>query len=171
MHTSGFAPRGSKSDLRCFPLFPHEVTDDAELVRIAAGVGDEELAVHAMSLTQRRAEQNPSLLSCRAALSHSRGIWSESVDDLRDAAQALQEGTPTPRDMRPPLRIWGKVLTQSRRRRVGNRSLRRGTDRDNGSGRRLGLGSDPSSTPPFGGPTTTVTGGATENWTQLIDHH
>ncbi len=102
--------QGLEERLEVFPLFPHEVTDDAELVRIAAGVGDEELAIHAMSLTQSRAELNPSLLSCRAALNHSRGIWSESVDDLRGAAQLYKMG-PRPLAYASALEDLGRVLT------------------------------------------------------------
>ena len=101
---------GIEGRLEVLPLFPHEVTDDVELIRIAAGIGDEELADHAMSLTQRRAEQNPSLLSCRAALSHCRGLWSESVDDLKDAARFYKKG-PRPLGYASALEDLGKVLS------------------------------------------------------------
>jgi DNA-binding CsgD family transcriptional regulator len=102
--------QGNEERLEIFPLFPHEVTDDAELVRIAAAVGDEELAVHSISLTERRAEQNPSVLSCSAALSHSRGIWSESVDDLRVAAMLYKKG-PRPLATASSLEDLGKILS------------------------------------------------------------
>ena len=102
--------QGVEERLEIFPLFPHEVTDDAEQVRIAAAVGDEELAVHAISLAQRRAEQNPSVLSCSAAFSHSRGLWSESVDDLRVAAMLYKKG-PRPLAYASALEDLGKILS------------------------------------------------------------
>ena len=87
------------------PLFPHEVTDDAELVRIAAGVGDEELAVHTMSLTQRRAEQNPGLLSCRAALTTvvAYGVSPSMTSGMPPSSTRLDHD---PSDMPPRSRTW-----------------------------------------------------------------
>ena len=83
---------GSEERLKMFPLYPHEITDDAERVRIAAAVGDAELADQAVSLAQRRAEQNPGVLSCQAAVAHCRGIWNESGDDLTLAASLYNDG-------------------------------------------------------------------------------
>ena len=84
--------QGFEERLRLFPLYPHEVTDDAEMVRIAAAVGDEDLANHAISLATRRSERNPGVLSCRAAVAHCRGIWADSVNDLRLAASIYRRG-------------------------------------------------------------------------------
>ena len=59
-------------------------------MRIAAAVGDAELADQAVTLAERRAQQNPSVVSCEAALAHCRGIWNESGDDLARAASTVQ---------------------------------------------------------------------------------
>jgi DNA-binding CsgD family transcriptional regulator len=103
---------GKERRLELFPLFPYEVTDDAELVRIAAAVEDEELANHAIALAERRAEQNPGVLSCRAAAAHCRGIWNESVDDLRVAALLYKQG-PRPLAHASALEDLGGVLAQN----------------------------------------------------------
>jgi DNA-binding CsgD family transcriptional regulator len=102
---------GSKERLKMFPLFPHEITDDAERVRIAAAVGDAELADQAVTLAQRRAQQNPSVVSCEAALAHCRGIWNDSGDDLARAASLYNDGK-RPLAYASALEDLGRVLTQ-----------------------------------------------------------
>ena len=102
---------GSDERLRIFPLYPHEITDDAERVRIAAAVGDAELAEQAVSLAQLRAEQNPGVLSCEAAAAHCRGIWNESGDDLTLAASLYKDGR-RPLAYASALEDLGRVLTQ-----------------------------------------------------------
>jgi DNA-binding CsgD family transcriptional regulator len=102
---------GMEERLGVFPLYPHEVTDDAELVRIAAAVGDEELADCVISMAQRRAELNPSVLSCSSALAHCRGIWGESVDELRIAATLYKKG-PRPLAQASALEDLGMILVQ-----------------------------------------------------------
>jgi DNA-binding CsgD family transcriptional regulator len=102
---------GMEERLDVFPLYPHEVTDDAEQTRIAAAVGDEDLAEHIISTAQRRAELNPNVLSCGAALAHCRGIWSESVDELRVAAMLYKKG-PRPLAQASALEDLGMILTQ-----------------------------------------------------------
>ncbi len=94
-----------------FPLFPHEVTDDAERVRIAAAVGNAELADQAVSLAQRRADRNPGVRSCQAAVAHCRGIWNESGDDLTLAASLYDDGK-RPLAYASALEDLGRVLTQ-----------------------------------------------------------
>ncbi|MGD0312899.1 MAG: LuxR C-terminal-related transcriptional regulator [Acidimicrobiales bacterium] len=102
---------GIEERLSIFPLYPHEVTDDAERIRIAVAVGDAELANHAISLAQRRAEINSNVLSCNAAVAHCRGIWNESVDDLRVASKIYEEG-PRPLAHASALEDLGKILSQ-----------------------------------------------------------
>jgi hypothetical protein len=76
---------GHEERLSMFPLYPHEIAYDAERVRIAAAVGDEELAEHGISIAERRASPNPDVPSCAAAAAHARGIWSDSAQDLERA--------------------------------------------------------------------------------------
>lgn len=104
--------QGVDQRLTIFPLFPHEVTDDAELVRIAAAVGDAELADHTIALALRRSERNPNVLSCRAAAAHCEGIWSESVDDLSAAAVLYKQG-PRRQAHASALEDLGRVLSQN----------------------------------------------------------
>ena len=94
-----------------FPLYPHEVAYDAERVRIAAAVGDEELAEHGISIAERRASLNPDVPSCAAAAAHARGIWSDSAEDL-ERAVSLYRGGPRPLAHASALEDLGRVLAQ-----------------------------------------------------------
>jgi DNA-binding CsgD family transcriptional regulator len=75
-----------------FPLFPFEVEDDPQLMRIAVAVGDEQLAEQIIELGERRCELTPDVLSFRAAAAHARGLWQGSVSDLRTAASLFETG-------------------------------------------------------------------------------
>jgi DNA-binding CsgD family transcriptional regulator/tetratricopeptide (TPR) repeat protein len=101
--TKGFDER-----LSMFPLFPYEVSDDVERVRIAAAAADEELAVHAIALAERRAILNPTVASCAAAAAHVRGIWFESVEDLQKAVELYRDG-PRPLAYSSALEDLGRV--------------------------------------------------------------
>ncbi|HTA15889.1 MAG TPA: AAA family ATPase, partial [Solirubrobacteraceae bacterium] len=102
---------GYEERLSMFPLYPHEVAYDAERVRIAAAVGDEELAEHAISIAERRASLNPDVPSCAAAAAHARGIWSDSAEDLGHAV-SLYRGGPRPLAHASALEDLGRVLAQ-----------------------------------------------------------
>jgi DNA-binding CsgD family transcriptional regulator len=103
--------RGPEERLSMFPLYPHEVTYDAERVRIAAAVGDEELADHGISVAERRAHLNPDVPSCAAAAAHARGIWNEEAEDLGRAV-SLYQGGPRPLAHASALEDLGRVLAQ-----------------------------------------------------------
>jgi DNA-binding CsgD family transcriptional regulator len=100
--------KGIDERLSIFPLFPYEVTDDVERIRIAAAASDEELADHAIALAQRRVLLNPTVASCAAAAAHVRGIWFESVQDLEKAAE-LYRGGPRPLAYASALEDLGRV--------------------------------------------------------------
>jgi DNA-binding CsgD family transcriptional regulator len=102
---------GHEQRLSMFPLYPHEVAHDAERVRIAAAVGDEELAEHGISVAERRASLNPDVPSCAAAAAHARGIWSDSTEDLGRAV-SLYRGGPRPLAHASALEDLGRVLAQ-----------------------------------------------------------
>src|SRR5580693_4150469 len=102
---------GHEERLSMFPLFPHEVAYDAERVRIAAAVGDEELADHAISLAERRASLNPDVPSCAAAAAHARGIWADSAEHL-ERAVSLYRGGPRPLAHASALEDLGRVMAQ-----------------------------------------------------------
>jgi DNA-binding CsgD family transcriptional regulator len=102
---------GYEERLSMYPLYPHEVAYDAERVRIAAAVGDEELAEHGISIAERRASLNPGVPSCAAAAAHARGIWSDSAADLGRAA-SLYRGGARPLAHASALEDLGRVLAQ-----------------------------------------------------------
>ena len=102
---------GHEERLSMFPLYPHEVAYDAERVRIAAAVGDEELAEHGISVAERRASLNPGVPSCAAAAAHARGIWSDSAEDLERAVLLYRDG-PRPLAHASALEDLGRVLAQ-----------------------------------------------------------
>ncbi len=133
--TNGFDER-----LSMFPLFPHEVTDDAELVRIAAAAADEELADRAIALAERRAiaKSDSGLL---------RGGRSARAWDLVRVSPRPGEGSRAlPRRTAPPrlcvcARGPGPGARRRRRRpRIGHRVLRRGVVDYHSHGGRVGLG-------------------------------
>jgi DNA-binding CsgD family transcriptional regulator len=78
--------------LGLFPLFPLEVEDDPQLVRIAVAVGDGQLAEHIIGQAERRCELNPGVVSFRAAVAHARGLWQGSAHDLQTAASLFAAG-------------------------------------------------------------------------------
>ena len=102
---------GHEERLSMFPLYPHEVAYDAERVRIATAVGDEELAFHGISIAERRARFNPDVASCAAAAAHTRGIWSDSAEDLKRAV-SIYRGGPRPLAYASALEDLGRVLAQ-----------------------------------------------------------
>jgi len=89
---SWLANDGLDARLSLFPLFPHEMTDDVELLRIAKAVSDEQLGEAVLRLTEHRASLNPDAHSCRAVAAHAQGLWSGSVEDLGLAASLLRSG-------------------------------------------------------------------------------
>ena len=83
---------GHDDRLKLFPLFPFEIADDPQLVRIAVAVGDEELAEHAIEQAERRCQLNPGVVSFKAAVAHARGLWRSSTYDLETAAALFETG-------------------------------------------------------------------------------
>jgi DNA-binding CsgD family transcriptional regulator len=83
---------GHDNRLGLFPLFPFEIADDPQLVRIAVTVGDEELAEHAIERAERRCELSPGVVSFKAAVAHARGLWRSSTSDLQTAASLFATG-------------------------------------------------------------------------------
>jgi DNA-binding CsgD family transcriptional regulator len=86
---------GKQERLSLFPLFPVEIADDPQLVRIALAAGDEELAHTVTSLAARRFELNADIPTIEAIAAHTRGLLNESTDDLSYAVSLL-DGGPRP---------------------------------------------------------------------------
>jgi DNA-binding CsgD family transcriptional regulator len=83
---------GHDDRLKLFPLFPFEIADDPQLVRIAVAVGDEELAEHTIEQAEHRCALNPGVVSFKAAVAHARGLRRRSTDDLQTAASFFETG-------------------------------------------------------------------------------
>jgi DNA-binding CsgD family transcriptional regulator len=94
--------------LNLLPLFPFEVVDDAQLVRIAAAVGDQELAEHTIEQAEHRSELNPGVASFKAAAAHARGLWRSSTYDVETAASLFETG-PRPLATASGLEDLGRV--------------------------------------------------------------
>jgi DNA-binding CsgD family transcriptional regulator len=83
---------GRELRLKLFPLFPFEIADDPQLVRIAVAVGDQELAEHTIAQAEDRCELNPGVVSFKAAAAHARGLWRRSGFELETAASLFEAG-------------------------------------------------------------------------------
>ena len=86
---------GDEERLSIVPLFPMDVADEARLIHIALAAQDDELAVRAANVAQRRAQLNPHIRSLAAAAAHARGLLDDSCKDLAEAV-ALYGGGPRP---------------------------------------------------------------------------
>jgi DNA-binding CsgD family transcriptional regulator len=80
---------------RVTPLYPMDVTDDPQLVRIALAAGDSRLAADTVAAAEERARRNPGIGSVRAAAVHARGLLAADVALLAEAC-LLFETAPRP---------------------------------------------------------------------------
>ncbi|WP_328606953.1 AAA family ATPase [Amycolatopsis sp. NBC_00345] len=80
---------------RIVPLYPMDVTDDPQLVRIALAAGDSRLAADTVAAAEERARRNPGIGSVRAAAAQSRGLLDADVALLAEAC-VLFEASPRP---------------------------------------------------------------------------
>ena len=78
--------------LNLLPLFPMDIADEANLVHIALGANDRELADAACALAGHRAELNPGIASSAAAAMHTRGVLHNDLFALSQAAQLYEQG-------------------------------------------------------------------------------
>jgi DNA-binding CsgD family transcriptional regulator len=76
---------GEEQRMAILPLFPIDVTDEPQLVRIALAAGDDQLAEATAAGAQRRAERNPGVPTIVATAAHARGLLTSNVDDLARA--------------------------------------------------------------------------------------
>jgi DNA-binding CsgD family transcriptional regulator len=73
-------------------LFPPEVTDESQLVRIALAAEDHELAASAVAAAQRRAELNPGVRTIAAAAAQARGLLSGDEEEPARAVELFEDG-------------------------------------------------------------------------------
>jgi DNA-binding CsgD family transcriptional regulator len=83
---------GHANRLNLFPLYPFEVEDDPQLVRIAVAVSDRELAERTIEQAERRCDRNPGIVSFKAAAAHARGLWEGSAHELQSAVSLFATG-------------------------------------------------------------------------------
>lgn len=72
------------------PLYPMDVTDDPQLVRIALAVNDSRLAEDTVAAAEQRARRNPAIDSVRAAAVHARGLHTADLALLAEACRLLE---------------------------------------------------------------------------------
>jgi DNA-binding CsgD family transcriptional regulator len=81
---------GSEDRGSILPLFPADVTDEAQLTRIALAADDEELAVATVAAAERRAEANPTIAAIVGTAAHARGLLDGGVDHLERAVEQFE---------------------------------------------------------------------------------
>ena len=74
------------------PLFPIDVTDEPQLVRIALAAGDDELAAVTAAQADRRARLNPRVATIVATAAHARGLLTGNIEDLERAVDLFATG-------------------------------------------------------------------------------
>ncbi|MDT7678314.1 MAG: hypothetical protein QOD82_6216, partial [Pseudonocardiales bacterium] len=73
-------------------LYPVDVTDDPQLVRIALAAGDARLAADTVASAEERARRNPGIGSVRAAAAHARGLLDGDPAPLAEACLVFEAG-------------------------------------------------------------------------------
>jgi DNA-binding CsgD family transcriptional regulator len=86
---------GAGSAGRITTLYPMDVTDDPQLVRIALAAGDSRLAADTVASAEERARRNPGIGSVRAAAAQARGLLDADAALLAEAC-LLFEDAPRP---------------------------------------------------------------------------
>jgi DNA-binding CsgD family transcriptional regulator len=94
--------------LAIFPLFPHDVGIDPELVRIAMAVGDDELVERAVAVAELRSARNPGVRSHAAIAAHVRGLVRYDTSELEIAVSALRQ-VPRPLALASALEDLGRL--------------------------------------------------------------
>jgi DNA-binding CsgD family transcriptional regulator len=94
------------------PLFPMDVTDDVQLIRIALASGDRMLAEHAAGAVQRRWQLNREIRSLQAAAAHATGLLNHSEKDLAVAVKLYEKG-PRPLALASALEDLGGIAADS----------------------------------------------------------
>lgn len=81
---------GTEERKGLLPLFPCDITDEAQLVRIALGAGDAELATATVAAAERRADANPSLAAIIGTAAHARGLLDGATEHLERAVEQFE---------------------------------------------------------------------------------
>jgi DNA-binding CsgD family transcriptional regulator len=92
-----------------FPLFPHDIAYDPELIRIGLAVGDHDLVARTLATAEERQRVNPQVKSIDACVHHLRGLVQRSTADLAVAA-ALMRSAKRPLALASTLEDLGQFL-------------------------------------------------------------
>jgi DNA-binding CsgD family transcriptional regulator len=87
------APEAADNPL-IVPLYPMDVTDEPQLVRIALAGGDRQLAAQAVAIAERRTQRSPNVGSVKAAAAHTRGLLDDDTAQLAKAAELFHRERP-----------------------------------------------------------------------------
>jgi DNA-binding CsgD family transcriptional regulator/tetratricopeptide (TPR) repeat protein len=99
---------GEDARTSVLPLFPMDITDEVQLIRIALAADDKVLAGHAADAVRRRCELNPDVRSLKAAAAQATGLLNHSEKDLAEAVEQYEEG-PRPLALASALEDLGRV--------------------------------------------------------------
>jgi DNA-binding CsgD family transcriptional regulator len=83
---------GEQERASVLPLYPIDVTDEVQLVRIALAAKDLELAETAVAAAHRRAQRNPGVRTVAATAAHASGLLTGSTAELGRAVELFEEG-------------------------------------------------------------------------------
>jgi DNA-binding CsgD family transcriptional regulator len=86
---------GEEERKSILPRFAMDVTDEAQMVRIAVASEDLELGESAVAAAERRAQLNPDVRSITATAAHARGLLTNNLTELERAVE-LFEQSPRP---------------------------------------------------------------------------
>jgi DNA-binding CsgD family transcriptional regulator len=81
---------GENQRTRILPVFPMDISDEVQLVRIAIAADDPELADSATAAAARRAAQNPGTRGLAAIAAHTRGVRTGDIEHLAEAVDLLE---------------------------------------------------------------------------------
>jgi DNA-binding CsgD family transcriptional regulator len=102
---------GEEERKSILPMLPLEVTDDADLVRIAVATNDDELAESAIATSERRAELNPGARTLAGTAAHARGLLTGDDEHLARAVNLFDHG-PRPLALASALEDRGAALVK-----------------------------------------------------------
>ena len=103
---------GEKERMSVLPLFPMDITDEIQLIRIALATDDTELAEHAVGTARRRSHLNRDVRSLEAAAAHATGLINHSEKDLAEAVGLYEKG-PRPLALASALEDLGGVVVDT----------------------------------------------------------
>jgi DNA-binding CsgD family transcriptional regulator len=87
------APEGADNPL-ILPLYPMDVTDEPQLVRIALACEDRPLAAETVAVAERRTQRSPDVRSVKAAAAHARGLLDDDTAQLAKATELFHGERP-----------------------------------------------------------------------------